>query len=127
MATDTKNFRVSEFECHCGCGKNEIGQRIINMAQVIRDAIGVPVRVNSGYRCIKHNAKVGGVPGSFHTKGLAADLSCSKGSKKLYETIRGLQSEGKLPDLSWCKRYRKKNFCHIDCGKKRSVMFVEGD
>lgn len=75
MARDTKNFSVTEFACR-HCGKNEIDQRIINMAQAIREELGVPVRVNSGYRCEKHNAKVGGVKGSFHTKGLAADLSC---------------------------------------------------
>ena len=127
MATDTKNFKVSEFACHCGCGYNVIDQCIINMAQTIRDALGVPVRVNSGCRCEENNARAGGVKGSYHTKGLAADLTCSLGSGKMFETIKALQEEGKLPDLSWCKRYRKKNFCHIDCGRKRNVMFVEGD
>ena len=127
MATDTKNFKVSEFTCHCGCGGNEIDQRVINMCQTIREAIGVPVRVNSGYRCKKHNAAVSKVPNSYHTQGLAADLACILGSSKMFETIKELKAEGKLPNLSWCKRYRKKNFCHIDCGRKRNVMFVEGD
>ncbi|MBQ6968897.1 MAG: hypothetical protein IJP85_01070 [Synergistaceae bacterium] len=127
MATDTKNFKVSEFACHCGCDYNVIDQRVINMAQTIREALGVPVRINSGCRCEENNARAGGVKGSYHTKGLAADLACILGSGKMFETIKALQKEGKLPDLSWCKRYRKKNFCHIDCGRKRNVMFVEGD
>ena len=127
MAHDTKNFKVSEFSCHCGCGYNVIDQRVINMAQTIRNALGEPVRVNSGCRCKKHNATVSKVPNSYHTQGLAADLSCSKGSKVMFEIIRELWREGMLPDLSWCKRYIKKNFCHIDCGKKRSVRFVEGN
>ena len=35
MATDTKNFKVSEFACKCGCG-NKVQQKLINMLQVIR-------------------------------------------------------------------------------------------
>ena len=75
MANNTNNFKVSEFACKC-CGENHIDQRVLDMAQVIRDELGVPVRVNSGYRCDEHNRRVGGVKGSKHTKGLAADLSC---------------------------------------------------
>ena len=91
------------------------------MAQVIREALGVPVHVNSGCRCEKHNAKVGGVKGSNHTKGLAADLSCSKGAKAMFDTVRKLHAEGKLPALDYCIRY--KTFIHIDCGGKRNSLW----
>lgn len=134
MARDTKNFKVSEFACHCGCGFNIIDQRVINMAQTIRDALGVPVHVNSGCRCEKRNAKVGGVKkkvdhktgkviskGSNHLYGLAADLSCSKGSKVMFETVKKLHAEGKLPDLDYCIRY--KWGIHIDCGGKRKSLW----
>ena len=121
MATDTKNFKVSEFACKCGCGFDDIDQRVINMCQIIRDALGVPVHVNSGCRCEKHNANVGGVKGSNHTKGLAADLSCSLGAVKMFETVKKLHAEGKLPDLDYCKRY--KSWIHIDCGGKRRNMW----
>ena len=121
MATDTQNFKVSEFACHCGCGYNVIDQRVINMAQTIREALGVPVHVNSGCRCEKRNAAVGGVKGSKHTKGKAADLSCSFGAAKMFETVKKLHAEGKLPDLDYCIRY--KTFIHIDCGGKRKSLW----
>ena len=134
MAKDTLNFKVSEFACHCGCGFNIIDQRVINMAQVIREALGVPVKVNSGCRCEKHNAAVGGVrkridpktgkiisKGSNHMYGLAADLSCSKGAKVMFDTVKQLHAEGKLPDLDYCIRY--KTFIHIDCGGKRKSLW----
>ena len=120
MATDTKNFKVSEFACKC-CGKNKIDQRVINMAQTIRDELGVPVGVNSGYRCEKHNAEVGGVKNSKHVLGLAADLSCSKGNIALWNAAKKLHGEGKLPDLDYCIRY--KWGIHIDCGGKRKTMW----
>ena len=118
---DTKNFKHEEFACKCGCGFNNIDQRVLTMAQTIRDALGVPVRVNSGCRCEKHNARVGGVKGSKHVKGLAADLSCSKSAKVMFDTVKQLHAEGKLPDLDYCIRY--KTFIHIDCGGKRKTLW----
>ena len=133
MAVDTEHFKVSEFTCKCGCKKNNIDQRVIDMAETIRLALGVPVKVNSGCRCEKHNAKVGGVKkkydkagkliskGSNHIYGLAADLSCSLGAVKMFETVKKLHAEGKLPDLDYCIRY--KTFIHIDCGGKRKSLW----
>lgn len=114
---DTKNFKAAEFACK-HCGKNIIDQRVIDLAQAIRDEIGCPVRVNSGYRCETHNAKVGGVKGSNHTKGLAADLSCPLGAKKLYAAIQKLYNEGRIPQLGYCIRYAA--FCHVDVVKRKS-------
>ena len=121
MATDTKNFKASEFACHCGCGKNNIDQRVINMAQTIREALGVPVHVNSGCRCVEWNRIQKGVKGSFHTKGKAADLSCSKGAKVMFDTVKKLHAEGKLQALDYCIQY--KTFIHIDCGGKRKSLW----
>lgn len=120
MAEDTKNFKVSEFACKCGCGHNPIDQRVINMCQAIRDEVGVPVRVNSGCRCKEHNTKVGGVKNSKHLTGKAADLSCSKGNKALYAAAQKLFAEGKLPDLDFCRIRGYRSWIHIDCGGKRN-------
>ena len=123
---DTKNFKVSEFACK-HCGENHIKQVVIDMCQTIRDAIGLPIRINSGYRCPVHNSRVSKTPNSYHTQGLAADLYCKCGSEKLHKVIMQLEREGKLPDLRWNKRYIKKNFNHIDSGKVRNNKFCEGD
>ena len=123
MAKNTEHFKVSEFTCKCGCGYNVIDQRVIDMAETIRQELGVPVRVNSGCRCEKHNKAVGGTKGSFHVKGKAADLSCSLGALKMFEAVKKLKDEGKLPDLEYCILYRGRNFIHIDCGKKRKNLY----
>lgn len=133
MAKNTEHFKVSEFACKCGCGKNDIDQRVIDMAETIRLALGVPVKVNSGCRCEKRNKACGGVEkkydkngkllskGSNHMYGLAADLSCSLGSSKMFETVKRLKAEGKLPALDYCIKY--KTFIHIDCGGKRKNLW----
>jgi uncharacterized protein YcbK (DUF882 family) len=125
MGDLTNDFSRREFACKCGCGYNQIDPRVVFMAQLIRDALGQSVRVNSACRCAKHNAAVGGVGESYHTTGLAADLSCGAGSKKLYETIKQLYERGKLSDLQYCKRYVAQNFVHVDVGKRRVNRFAE--
>ncbi len=44
--------------------------------QPLRDAIGRPVYINSGYRSKRLNARVGGVQNSRHLQGKAADIHC---------------------------------------------------
>lgn len=126
MAQDTKNFKVSEFTCKCGCKRNNIDQRVMDMAQVIRLAAGCAVNINSGCRCEKRNAAVGGVNNSYHVQGKAADLSCSIGAKRLYALIADLKAKGKLPELQYCKLYLSRNFVHIDCGHVRNCIFDIG-
>jgi len=118
----TAHFRRGEFKCKCGCGKDDIDAALVRLCETIRGAVGVPLIVNSGCRCETHNAKVGGVKGSYHTQGKAADLSCSLGPRKLYDTIQALYAAGKLEGLEYCIRY--KTFVHIDIGKPRSQRFA---
>lgn len=117
----TKNFKIREFTCNCGCGYNVIDQRVIDMCQKIRDRIGIPVIVNSGCRCPEHNVHAGGVKNSYHVQGLAADISCKFGVSALLRAIVELYNEGEIPQLSYCIRYP--TFIHIDCGKKRDHMW----
>lgn len=53
----------------------------------IREKMGKPILVNSGFRCPILNKAVGGVANSQHIKGLAADLVCAD-MEKLLSVIR---------------------------------------
>jgi uncharacterized protein YcbK (DUF882 family) len=125
MGDLTKNFSRREFACKCGCGFDDIDPRVVIMAQVIRDALGEPVRVNSGCRCAKRNVAVGGVLNSYHAKGLAVDLSCVAGSEKLCKAIKALFQAGNMESLEYCHRYINEDFVHIDVGHRRAARFVE--
>ena len=85
----SKNFSWSEFENSDIAKKHgilnvvstfEVCDNIIalgsNLLQPLRDAWGKPLTINSGYRCLKLNQKVGGVPTSQHVLGQAADVGC---------------------------------------------------
>lgn len=39
-----------------------------------RELFGNPIELTCGYRSPEHNAEIGGVPDSAHTKGMAADI-----------------------------------------------------
>lgn len=121
MIHDTKNFKASEFACR-HCGENKINQEVLLLCQKIRDLVDAPIRVNSGYRCPEHNAKVGGVKNSYHTQGLAADLSCEKyGAGMIWIAVKRLYEDDKdfHNKLGYAILYKKKNFVHVDIGAKR--------
>ncbi len=69
------DFKIEEFACKCGCGENKMQNEFLERLQSFRTEIGIPFRIDSGFRCKRHNKKVGGKPNSFHLKGRAADIS----------------------------------------------------
>lgn len=48
--------------------------RLANRLQVVRDLLGKPIIINSGYRTPAHNRAIGGAAHSFHLSGMAADI-----------------------------------------------------
>ena len=46
----------------------------LEVLQPLRDYVGAPVYINSGYRCPELNMAVGGVKNSQHCRGEAADI-----------------------------------------------------
>ena len=113
-------FTRAEFRCQCG-GKYcngypaEPAEETVRMADEIRRRAGVPLSVNSGLRCQRHNAAVGGVANSLHRTGQAVDLSGPISPDKLHAIAEAVQTEmiperGGLGLYSWG--------IHIDNGKK---------
>ena len=95
MPKDTKNFKASEFTCKCGCGSNNISQTLINTLQRIRDKLGLPITIKSGYRCPSHNKKEGGKANSAHVKGTAVDIKVNKTDSAFrYKLIAHALGEG---------------------------------
>ncbi len=91
MGTISKDFSFSEFESSkiaeekgiCNvirsfAVRDALKSLVDNVLQPLRDIAGVPLRINSGYRCSELNAAVGGVPTSQHVKGEAADVAFPK-------------------------------------------------
>lgn len=72
------HFTAGEFACHCegtlaGCRQTVVLRQLLQSLEALRVHTG-PLRVVSGYRCPKYNAKVGGASNSQHMVGAAADI-----------------------------------------------------
>lgn len=55
---------------------NNIHLLTVRVLQPLRDGIGYPITINSGYRCNKLNLLVKGSNTSQHKTGQAADITC---------------------------------------------------
>ena len=73
----SENFKVSEFKCNDGSDKILIDTDLVTLLQKIRNNFKKPININSGYRTVSHNAKIGGANNSYHTLGRAADIAVS--------------------------------------------------
>lgn len=97
----TKNFKLEEFACHDGSTVPPEYmanvQELANNLQVLRDELGVPVVVISGYRTPIYNAEHGGAVHSQHMLAKAGDVQV-KGltPRKLCDKIKALIAAGKM-------------------------------
>ncbi len=107
-----KYFTDDEFRCKCGkCeGLPRFGMhsRLLTVMDAIREKVGQPVIVTSGYRCPAHNAAVGGVPDSYHTQGIAADIYCDGVS---VDSLAWIADECGADGIG---RYYGQGFVHVD-------------
>ncbi len=110
----SEHFDSIEFQCPCGaCGEPYVDAALINALEEMRARLAAPLVIGSGYRCAAHNKEkaVGGVPGSFHMQGKAADVSSpGKSAREIYQAA------------TMVERFRRggigvnpeKNFVHVD-------------
>lgn len=69
-----QHFKVREFRCRDGSQIVFIDNYLISVLDILRNKIGKPVIINSGYRTPTWNEKAGGAKYSYHMRGMAADI-----------------------------------------------------
>lgn len=129
----SKNWFLDEFHCRCEdrgyhwCGgAAPIQERLVDLLQRIRDRAGVSLycvhssnpEAGSGFRCIPYNTRIGGVPESYHMRGMAADIwSKSISALEIYTIALEV-----FEQLGYGRAflYADKNFVHIDIGEPRN-------
>lgn len=131
----SENFTLEEFTRSDKAKElgitNEPGEKELSALRVLvsrtiqplRDKLGVPIHVNSGYRCPELNKAVGGVPTSQHQKGEAADLSIDGKAADILEALEN----SNIP-FDQAILYRKQNFLHVSLkldGVQRSNVIIK--
>ena len=111
----SKNFSLEEMLSsdtarRCGIDNNPQSEEVVEnlrdlcleVLQPLRDHLGRPVTITSGYRCKELNKRVGGVRNSQHLKGEAADIRV-KNREELIEMMKFLMDETQFDQLIWEK------------------------
>ena len=106
------DFSPAEIACR-GTGKLLIHEAALDTLQALRDRLGKPLIVTSGYRSPEHNEAVDGAPHSKHMEGTAFDISMVNHDPVAFEAAAreiGFLGFGFYP---------RSNFMHIDLGPAR--------
>ena len=115
-----KYFNYHEFDSPDVQGSGQLmSKKILEMLDLARDKFDKPIHITSGFRTEAWNTEVGGVSGSSHIKGLAADLACDKSSDR-FDLVNCLL------DVGFNRIGIAKNFIHvdIDTDKTQNVIWT---
>lgn len=100
---------------------------ITDVLDPIRIEWGQPIVVNSGYRGVELNVRVGGVPNSAHMVGRAVDVCLGSWSTRsitdLFKLIQAMAMDG-LIDVDQVILYRKKKIIHVSNAYPRRKQFI---
>ena len=80
--------------------------------QPLRDCLGKPVVISSGYRSEEVNRMVGGVKGSQHLKGEAADIHIEN-TEHLLKIMHFIMEETDFDQLIWEKNKAGTQWVHV--------------
>ena len=82
-----------------------------------RELANIPFIINSAYRSVEQNKKVGGKPNSSHLKGLAVDIK-AKDSRTRYIVLNALISVG------FNRIGVASSFIHVDDDKEKASNVI---
>lgn len=107
------SFSPEELACR-GTGKLLIVPDAMDKLQALRDRLGKPLIINSGYRSPEHNRAVGGAATSKHMQGVAFDVRMENHDPDAY--IAAALAVG----FNGIGTYPKQNFVHVDLRASRA-------
>lgn len=120
----SKNFNSYEFRCGlgspCSCSTILIDDKLVEYLQKIRDHFGKSITITSAYRCESYNKRIGGATGSYHSKGMAADIVVSGIAPK--DVARYAESIGIL-GIGLYETSSDGHFVHIDTRTTKAFWY----
>lgn len=132
----TKNFSLSEFKCGCNTKyctgyPAYLNINLLRNLQTMRNNYGA-ITITSPLRCSKHNANIGGVAGSYHTKGKALDLYNVRFSSSFTNRKYAIEKWLLLPKANMAYQngymhYKGKSVMGYNAPKMGNVIHVQVD
>lgn len=105
------NFSPREIACK-GDGLIVVDEKSLDCLQTMRNSIGAPLIINSGYRSAAYNKSVGGAQNSQHMKGKAFDIRITPSVSR-----EAIHEHAKRAGFSGFGDYN--TFVHVDTGPSR--------
>ena len=84
----------------------------LEVLQPLRDYVGAPIHINSGYRCPELNEALDGVKGSQHLSGQAADIHVEN-TEHLLKMMHFIMDETDFDQLIWEKNKAGVQWLHV--------------
>ena len=132
----TKNFSLSEFKCGCNTKyctgyPAYLNVNLLKNLQTMRNNYGA-ITITSPLRCSRHNANIGGVAGSYHTKGKALDLYNVRFSSSFTNRKYAIEKWLLLPKANMAYQngymhYKGKSVTGYNAPKMGNVIHVQVD
>lgn len=113
MGDLSPHFSRYEFDCHDG-QRAHPNQRLIETLEKLREIVGKPCHIVSGYRDRAYNAAIGGAPHSQHCENTAADLDHG------YATKEQAAAAG-FTGIGYCGKWA----VHVDVRDSTRVFFSD--
>lgn len=107
----SRHFRAKEFQTG-NCNIVIVSNVLLKILDDLREKIGEPIYINSGYRTPEHNKRVGGTTLSYHMYGMAADIRADRHTPKQLYNILDEWLEG------WGGLEEHETFLHVDVRAK---------
>lgn len=130
----TEHFTLQELACttrkelaktNLEEAKKNMGRmyQLAGFAERIREIIGKPVIINSGFRCVKLNNAVGGSLTSQHLYGEAIDIRVN--GKSCKEVFQILASSDLKYDQLILEKAGNAQWVHVSIGSKKEKMLYQ--
>lgn len=131
----TPHFKLEELACtntqykeeNISAAKKIMGRmyQLAGFAERVREIIGKPLIINSGFRCVKLNNYVGGTLTSQHLYAEAIDIRVSgKSAKEVFQIIA---SSDLKYDQIILEKVGTAQWVHISIGsKKEKLLYANG-
>ena len=111
-----KFFRLEEFNC-THTNRNEMDHEFLVKLDELRERVGFPFIITSGYRDATHPAETRKSEPGTHNQGIAADIAVSNGFERMNIVHEALK-------LGFGGIGVAKSFIHIDDRKTTPVMWT---
>jgi uncharacterized protein YcbK (DUF882 family) len=111
-----RHFKIEEFDCS-ETGENDMDDEFLHKLDDLRELLGFPFVVTSGFRSVKHSKEIVKEAPGWHTRGKAADIRVSSGMAR-FRLVQAAIEHG-FTGIGVAK-----TFIHLDTRDTPSVMWT---